>query len=188
MLIQTLYSQMRLARLVNQTSSSFVTKSPTITPPTLDDPSTATGQIGFELTRPEGGATENAVKIVPIGVGSDDTTFSLRVIGWDRTIGKAGGIVTDTCLWVPIKLVEVQCTLGATVGVANAIADASTRFADVITLTGTSGNAGVDVDIVSPADDTIAHLVVDLKGSAILEITFSTGSSATSCNALWSLM
>ncbi len=34
------------------------------------------------------------------------------------------------------------------------------------------------------AADMIAHIVVDMKGFTKIELTFSTGSSATSCNAL----
>ncbi len=48
----------------------------------------------------------------------------------------------------------------------------------------TTGNAGVTIDAVSGWTDVIAHALVDLIGYGKIEITFSTGSSATDMNCL----
>ncbi len=179
-LLETLSDVFQKARSVNQTSSSFVSKVPTNATP-QGDAGTATGASVIDLGI-DGDRAQNAIVVLPYCTGNDDVTFSVRVIGW-RPVG-----INDrtTCLWIPVVLAELSCTGGATVGVAGMVLVATERFADTITLT--TGNANVSTDVNSPADDTIAHAVVDLKGFQNVELSFSTGSSATACNALISLI
>lgn len=187
-LIATQSSPFQKARLTNQTSNGYVSKIPTTTEP-KGDANTATGASVIELGGKAGGPCQNAVLICPYGLHAsvDGKTMSFRVIGW-RCVG-LGGASPDTALWIPVKLVEFACTLSGTpVGVAGMTLIATEGFADTITLTGTTGNDDVSIDIVSPADDTIGHVVVDMKGSQKLELSFTTGGSATSCNALYALL
>jgi hypothetical protein len=179
-LLETLTAGFRKARSVNQTSATFVSKVPTGTEP-AGDAGTATGASVFDIapTGASGGAGPNAVLVMPYAVGADNTTFSVRAIGW-RLIGSDPA----TLLWVPTLLVELACTASAVVGVAGRAVVATERFADTITLT--TGNDDVSVDIVSPTGDVAGHALVDIKGCQKLEFSFSTGSSATSCNALFS--
>lgn len=183
-LVQTAAFPWQKARSVSQTSTTFASRIATITEPT-GDAASATGACILEPGLGTGSiVAQNNLLLVPYGAGSDDTTFSLRVIGW-RAIGPVSGVT----LWVPVNLVELACTLGAAVGIAGAPLTTTDRFADIITLTtGSTAGSVSSENIVSPANDTIAHAMIDLKGFRKFEITFSTGSSATNCNALWTLL
>lgn len=181
MLVETLSTSFQKARSVNQTSATFVSKLPTATEP-VGDAGTATGASVIELG--QGGATSpNVLIICPYAIGSNNNTFSVRVIGW-RSIGENA---PTTMLWIPVVLVELACTIsGTAIGIAAKVILATEMFADTIALT--YGNDDISVDIVSPAADIIAHALVDMKGSQKLELSFTTGSSATSCNALVALL
>jgi hypothetical protein len=189
MLLETLSQNFSRARLVNQTSGSFVAKVPTITEPE-GDANSATGSaiIDLSVTNSNPGMfAQNGVIVTPYGVGSDDQTFSIRVIGWRRHQDPTG---VAPALWVPVNLLEVQCTLCTVTGAAGAVVDNTQNFVDIITVTTgstLSGEAAAE-NIVSPANNTIAHFLVDLKGFQKLEFSFSTGGSVTSCNALVSLL
>lgn len=183
MLLETLSQSFRKARSTNQTSNGYVSKVPTATEP-KGDAGTATGASVIDLAT-GGHYSQNAVLIVFYGVGSNNNTFSCRLIGW-RQVG-ANNALTD--LWIPVPLFEVQVTLSSTpVGVAGHTIVATELFADTIALTGTTANDDVSIDITSPANDTIAHLVADVKGFTKIELSFTTGASATSCNALLALL
>lgn len=177
--IQTQWEALRKARSVNQTSASFVAKIPQAAEPS-DDAGSATGQASIDM-RAGGAHTQNGLIIVPYCVGSDNNTFSVRVIGWRRF-----GVDPLTLIWWPILLLEALCTADATlVGLAGKTIVATEIGADTITLVGTSGNANVSHELVSPADGVSqAHIIVDTKSCERIELSFSTNSSATSCNAL----
>lgn len=182
MLLETLSTSFRKARSVNQTSTSFVAKIPTVTEP-KGDIGTNTGASVIELGN-YGGATQNGVLACFYGVGSNNNTFSARIIGW-RSIGENA---VSTMLWVPVLLAEYAVILSSTYpGIAGKTIVATEFFADTITLT--YGNANVSEEIVSPtADAGIAHVVADIKGFQKLEFAFAINSgSATDCNALLSL-
>ena len=181
-LLETFSMGFRKARSVNQNSNGYVSKIPTGTEPT-GDAATATGASVIELGRMAGSPAQNGLIICPYGIGSDNNTFSLKVIGW-RCVGENN---LSTMLWIPVPLVVLACTLsGSAIGIVGKTILATELFADTISLT--KGNDDVSVDIVSPADDTIAHAVVDLKGFQKVEISFTTGGSATDCNALIALL
>lgn len=178
MFIETRSQRAFKARSVNQTSNGYVSKIATGTTPN-GDAGTATGASIITLCH-EGITGVSGAVILPYGVGSNNNTFSMRVIGWDRI-----GNDPNTLLWVPVMLLEVQVTLSSScVGVAGREVVATELFADTIALVGTSGNPNVSCEIISPANDTIAHLTLTFKGFAKAELSFTTGASATSCNAL----
>lgn len=145
-------------------------------------PATTTAPTGDGVVDLATGRTELPRKLLlaPFGAGADDTTFSLRVTGWRKTVGSA------TALWVPVTLVELACTLSTAVGVAGADVVATDRFADTITVT--KGNANVDTVILSIEGNLVAHAVIDVKGSSKAELTITTGGSATSGNALYATL
>lgn len=184
MLLETLTRTWTKARSVNQTSSSFVSKVPTTTEP-LGDAGTATGACVFDLGLVPGGVVQNSLLLMPYAIGADNVTFSVRVFGWRRA-GPASADGSGTLpLWIPTLMCELACTASAFVGVAGAYVLNTGRFADTLTLT--TGDAAA-VGIVSPTGDVAGHAMLDLKGSQKLELTFSTGGVATSCNALWALL
>ncbi len=180
MLIETMSMDFRKARSVNQTSSSYVSKIPTNTEP-RGDAATATGSSIIELCDKNGLLSQNAILILPYAIGSDNNTFNVRVIGWKRTSNNSA-----TLLWIPVNLAEFACTCSAVVGVTGMDVLGTERFADTMTVVVGSTLAGeaASENLVSPANDTIAHTMLDLKGFQKVELSFTTGSSATSCNAL----
>lgn len=183
--IQTQAAMLRRARDVNETSNGYRTLATTITEPVTVMPQTATSQVVFDLTERKGpGMIPNGIILHPFGVGNDDTTFSLRVMGWKPTLVDVAGVYFQKC-WVPVELIEVACTCSTATGAATGYVLNTERFADTIALTGSTANAGVNCDIVSPANNTIGSLYVDLKGATMFEVIFTTGGSATSANALW---
>jgi hypothetical protein len=161
--MQSLVTGYSKARATNSTDNPYPSRVATTTRPSGD------GVITIEQT---GRFTRNNVMLVPYGVGADNVTMSARVLAWREASG----------LWVPTIVCEVACTLSTAVGVAAATVINSERFADTLTLT--FGNAGVDCQVFSPANNTAGHVVLDAKGATILEVIFTTGGSATSCNAL----
>jgi hypothetical protein len=173
------------ARSVNQTSTSFVAKIPTITEPN-GDAATATGACVFNVGGDRASPSlsmQNFVKVKPYGVASNNQTFSVRVLGWSA-VYPTGSSQAAPVLWVPELLAELLCTASSVYpGVAAAPVVATELFCDTLAITYGSTNVSVMVDS-NGADAGIAVAVVDMKGNEKLELTFSTGSSATSCNAL----
>ena len=180
MLLETLSQKFRKVRSVSQTSNGYVSKVPTATEPT-GDAGTATGASVIDLGT-GGEYTQNGLMAVFYGTGSDNNTFSARVLGWRYVEDNP-----NTRLWIPVMLVEFALTLSSTpVGVAGKTIVATELFADTIVLT--YGNDDISVDIVSPAANVIAHVVLDTKGSQKIEFSFTTGGVATDCNALIALL
>ncbi len=129
-----------------------------------------------------GHMTVSAVKLTFFGVGSDSTTFTAYVYGWELNKSSAG--LLD--LWVPVLLATFTgITLDtAQPGIAGTDVPATNFFATAITLG--VGNSGISVEVVSPghASHEIAHAIVDTKGARFLEVRFAMGGSATSGNCL----
>ncbi len=184
MLLETLSGNFRKARSVNQTSNGYVSKVPTATEP-IGDAGTASGASIIDIGSLGSGGTgaiQNAMLAVFYGVGSDTNTFSAKLIGW-KPVDWDNRL---TGLWIPVPLVVLALTLSTPPGLAGKTILNTELFADTITLT--TGNDDVSVDIVSHADNTISHCLIDLKGFQKVEWSFTTGGSATSCNALFVLL
>jgi hypothetical protein len=187
-LIETTAQPFRKLRTTNSTDASYPTRTPTNTAPSgIGDAAAQTTSAVIDLTaaQPKDGPSQNTVLLVPFGVGSDTNTFKMRVIGWRVAYERAAEENPLTALWVPVILGEFTCTLSTPTGATGTIISTSNRFCDTITIVGTSANDDVSVDIVSPANDTIAHVALTLKGSQKLEVTFDLNSSATSANTLF---
>jgi hypothetical protein len=183
--LQTLSLDFRPIRATNATDNGYPTRNPTATEPsgTGDNAAQASASGVFDLAGNGIITDKNRVILVPYGAGSDTNTFSMRVIGWRRAYGRTGND-PNKLLWIPIPLADFLCTLSVQTGVAGKSVINTDLFCDTIALTGTTGNDDVSLDLVSPANNLTGHVVLDLKGFQKLEVTFTTGGSATSCNAL----
>jgi len=203
MLLETLSTAFRKVRQTNSTDASFPSRVPRLAwsgeannqPSGKGDAAAQTtfavvdlvAKSSFPDRGPSNGTAQNKVIIVPFGVGSDTQTFKMRLIGWRIAYERDSEENIRTAIWIPVTLAEFTATLGTSPGLAGTVEGSAQLFADTIALDGTSGNDDIDISITSPADNTIAHVVVDVKGFEKLEITFDTNSSATSCNALVAL-
>lgn len=182
----------RKARSVNQTSAAFVPKVPRTTGPfssagATGESGTATGASVILLSSGGTGCTTpNGVQFMPYGTGADNTTGSVRVICWSRVIpDRAVDVTPNQSLFLPTVLGEFNFILsGSCPGIAGAIIGSAEIFADTITLVGATANAGTSVDIISPVNDTLANVYLDLRASIELEFSFKVG-TATDLNALY---
>lgn len=161
----------RKALTTSATDTSFLSKIPTGTEPTGAGVHDIHGGVGI---------MQNGMIVVPFGIGSDNHTFDMRIIGW-RCVGRNAA----TAIWVPVIIAQLAVTLSAAVGIAGKTILNTERFADTLALT--TGNDDVSIDVVSPTGDVIAHAVVDLKGFSKVEFTFDLG-SGTDCNCLFALL
>lgn len=161
----------------NISAASFTNRVPQLTKPSGD------GILSFG---DQGTMASNAVLLAPYGVGAANTQFNMNVFGWMVTPGGVAGVLTAAPLWVPVLLATfTACNLDTTlVGVANSDVSASNFFCNAITLG--VGNSGVSVEVVSPGTSThqMAHVIVDAKGFALLQVDFAV-TTATSAQALW---
>lgn len=160
--MDTLVSRYVKARTTNETSAVFASKIATATAPSGE---------GVIPLRVVGEFTRGSIMLIPYGEGADNSTLSARVIGWRQV----------AALWVPVILSEIAVTLSTAVGVSGQAVLDTERFGDTVSLS--LGNAGVDNQIFSPANNTPAHVVIDAKGATAIEVIFARG-TATSCNAL----
>lgn len=171
---------MRRIAETSATKSSLTTKLPTITKPSGDGVFTI-------LNAPSEGMMASAVKIIPYGAGSDGNTFLFDVYGWVRTVEEG---LSGKTLWVPILLASfTTATLESTLpGVANGYLGTAALFCS--TITQTVGNPGISSETIAPGStaNRVVSIVIDTKGCPLIEIDFSTNSSATSANALIGVM
>lgn len=185
MLQETLTMNWRRVRRTNATDNGFPSRIMRATEPsgTGNSAAQATASAVFDLAS-GGGVVQNSLLIKPYGAGANNNTFSLRVIGWRKVIEDGDDTMSS---WDPTVLCELACTLSSTpIGLAGKTIAATDLFADTIAVV--TGNAGVTLDVVSPTGDVAALAMVDLKGFQKVEITYTTGSSATNCNSLIALL
>lgn len=146
--------------------------------PTIVATATAPSGSGvIDVYSAASGATRRYIKLIPFGTDAADETFVILVTGWSYTGD----------LWVPSTLCEVTCTMGTKTGVAAKTVINTEYFADTLALVGTSGNSGVSVELLSPADNTIAHLVIDVKGNRYVQVSAKAGTGVNG-NALYQLL
>lgn len=148
----------------NKSDSSFPSKIPV-----LSQPVTGSGIIDVI-------GDNDALDLFPYGTGADNTTYSMRVIGWSLLELTPSA---TTPLWIPQIIAELLCTNSAAVGVTLSPLTSSERFADTITL----GAGGIAV-LYSPANDTPAMATVSITGFRKVEFTFDM-TGATDANVLY---
>lgn len=173
------------ALATNASTSSFASKVPTIAEPTNDGVIDLT-HLATSLLCPK------RIKLWPIGLGSDNDAFSMRVLGWHSCI--LSGSLT---LWFPTVIGEFACTISAAVGVAGAAVLATERFADTITpvaartrdrviAAGTAINS--NYEILSPTNDLIGHVIMPLGGFEKMELQFDQTTNTPTMNCLYAFL
>lgn len=185
MLPEVWVSQWKKARVTNYSTNGYPTRVNTLTEPSGD------GVIpcGTNALGQPGASTCPHIMIKPFGAGADNVTMGMKVLGWTRTGMPAVGVRP---VWLLDELITFAITLSASVGIVDGEVSATDRFADTITSTGgptfiTSAALPVILDWfqTSPTTDGPAVIKQPTFGYDYLELIFTTGGSATSCNALW---
>ncbi len=158
----------RPARLLavgsNDASTSFGTRITTVTKPATNIMAVPHHEKKFTLW------------LTPFGIGSDNQTFSLRLIGW-RQLGT---------LWTPVVIADVTCILSAEVGIAAAEILDTERFVDTIAnTTGGVGSAAVGIPVLPVAlIDKPAVMLLDVEAYDLVEALFDM-TGATNGNVLY---
>ena len=162
-------SPLSRARVANSTNSGgFPALAPTTTKPLVDSATGATGVVDLGNNPPR------LVKLIPFGVGANNTTFDVRLTAWHNAAG----------LWVPTVLLQFTATLSAAVGVAGATVLDTERFADTLGDPTTNfGVKGTDCWQHSPQNDTPGFYLADAAGGVLYQVDTNLG-TATSGNAL----
>lgn len=174
----------------NYSNNGYPARAPQILNPTLTALTTGLQKLGDGVINIGHGGIDGPkyIDLVPIGTGSATNTFSIEVIGWTAT-----NLGTQV-LWIPVgPIIAYAVTLGSAAGVANSDLGSTTLFGKTITSTLgptfiTSGAAPISNDWfqISPATSAgIAMIRQRTFGFRYLEFIFTTGGSATDCNALW---
>ena len=172
----------------NQNQTAFVAKTPQLAKPS--------GSGVIDLTN-EGILCPSLLKVIPVGVGAANDTYSLRVWGWAKVLGGGdspnGG--TTPNLWIPVRLAELAVTLGAGTGLAGSIVPATELFADTITIVATgegtmTANTTRDGNIVlySPASDITAFAVLPILGFDLIEFDSDQTLNTPTVNVLYSAL
>lgn len=154
-------------------TSSFATLRSTLTKPVIGDAIIAMAHSEA------GGIIANNLLIRPFGTDTNNNTFKLCVVGWDRCLVAAG-----VYSWEMILLAELLCTFGNIQGATGCAIAAADFEVDTIALT--YGNDDVSIDIVSPANDVRgASFAIDCKGCQIVQVDGDLNASAASWNFLY---
>lgn len=180
----------------NFSNNGYPTRAPQTTNPTQTALSTGLQAIGDgvipfgeQIGSIGGQFCPTNLMLIPIGTGSS-TTFGMKILGWRPTAINAS--LGPLPLWVPVTLATYAVTLGTAAGIANSELGTTTLFATTITSTGgptfiTSGAEPVIPDWcqISPGSNAIGCIIQASLGFRYLEVIYTTGGSATDCNALW---
>lgn len=168
------------------TSSSFASLADQFDDPLLNGITIATSKDGI--------AVPMWIMLFPIGVGSDNDAFDMRLVGWNRILPSPAAL-TGRYQWSPVVLGLFSCTLSAFVGKAGGAIDNTYRYADTITVSvqgkttddiTTSGTIARGQDwIVSPTNDLKAYIKAPIDGFERLSLYFDQTTNTPSMNALY---
>lgn len=151
----------------DQSGSSITIPTPTMTAPSGDgiiDATSIDGRQDFSSI---------LLKFFGVRTSADNETFTARVTGW-RRFGQTG--LND--LWIPTPLLSLALTQGTSIGVASTPAIATNYFADTIVVSTAFTNA---YEVISPADNSIALIKLDIFGSQLVQVQLAKGTNAA-CN------
>lgn len=195
MRIDDLTSPLRKALAANANTSSFAAKPPTIAEPTND---------GVVNLTNGGVVVPQHMLILPYGLGANNDAFDMRVLGW-RHAGSSQG--AQAALWVPVIIGQFSCICGNVTGVAATGGQtpdvlATEFFCDTITVSGTRGalqprvtndngtgaEFGGTIRVSSPANDTVAFVLLPLLGMEKVEFQFDQTTNTPTMNALIALL
>lgn len=190
--LMTASNDLTKVRRVNATDTSFPSRIPTKQAPQAamfpSGPGTpiaagsATLKEVINTRGAVGSQSANLLQLFPYGTGSDNNTFSLRVIAWHAVNPPNNDLNKN--IYIPTTLCELAVTLSATIpGVAGCQVVDTELFADTITIT--TGDTSL-VKLYSGANNTVAWAVIDYLGAPFVEVTFNINSgSTTDMNALF---
>jgi hypothetical protein len=173
----------------NATDTSFAALNPTVVKP-VPSPAAGVYDIGLDSSN-----IPPSIKLMLVGVGSDNDAFSIRIQGWERVVTPDANAVD---LWVPTILAELGCILGAKTGATGGIVPATERFADTITVIaarqsvvyGLNASDVVSrgsVVVFSPTNDLIAYAIVPTFGCPLIQFQFDDTTNTPTMNGVWSL-
>jgi hypothetical protein len=180
MFIETLSEPWQVALATNSTDATYPVRafSQTSAPTKANNP----GLIPISVS---GAASQNLVRIIPLGVGSDDQTFMMRILHWHHdTVSN----LLSKQSWYRMPIGDFTCTLGSLAGVAGTLVPDTALVVDTITLTAGYATQNVSCEVCSNAANEAAHILLSLKGAKYIEFLFNLNSSATSCNALLAML
>ncbi len=160
----------RDAFAADNAATSFTNKIPTATKPTGAGVVDLYDASDPRCVRPY---IAKFIQLVPYGTTTDNTTFDLRLWAWNKAH-------FSTPIWVPQLLLDLTCTLGNIDGTALAT---SGLMVDTIVINEGDTNAA----LISTADDTIASILVHLRGAEVLEFSLDL-TGAVSANCLYRLL
>lgn len=152
------------AYATSSTDSSFDALVPTVTEPTAD------GVVTLSGVATNNGQTYGKMLVIPYGAGADDSTFAMRIHGWQKI----------STLWIPVPILEVACVLSTVVGVTGASLVATDRIVDTMTETLAPDTAV----FYSTTGNRVAWLTFDTMGFQKVEFSFDM-TGATNGNALY---
>ena len=167
----------RYAFSTNSTSTGFTVQNGTSTEPSgagvLDLLSSSLG-VGSGISVP------SYLQLVPFIVGADNDTAGLKIYGYTPTIPT--DLVTDTALYVPQLLAHLTLTAGA-----RTFSDhtASAFFTDTIVVTKGPADNGQWGAVISPADDSVASIMLNTRGCRYIKFDVDLLVTPTSVNCLW---
>jgi hypothetical protein len=171
--------QFRRAKTTNS-SGGFTAKVPVLIKPAND------GVI--DLVQ-DGNTIPGTLKIMAVGVGSDNDAMAVRLWGWTLV----GGPGATLPVWVPVLIAELNFVLSTTVGVAGTVVPATERIADTVTIvteasiTAATTRQG-EVLLTSPATQLPALALVPLRGFELVEFDFDDTVGTPTMNALFAGM
>lgn len=146
-----------------------------VTDSSFSDPgvsSSAPDGDGVFVCTDEHGRPVDFVKVVIFGVGSNDATCKVRLLGMDGTDGGT---------WDGEILADLTGTLSTRTGVSGGDITDSERIADAIAVA--NATEGTHVATKSPGSNLQASAIVDLRGARRLKVV-GNKDGATSVNCL----
>lgn len=163
MTINTVRNQFRKLFSSNSDAASFAAVGPTATKPS--------GAGCLDVS--EQTMVSNNILLAFAGAGSENNAGQARVVVWRPVAG----------LWIPTPLITFDVTLGTAVGVAGYDLIATDRLADTIAANGTPALPEDMYRVISPADNTVGLVLVDVFGASVVQVQTLKG-TATNLNAL----
>ncbi len=154
----------------NATDTSFASRPDTLTEPTGD------GVVTLYDGSFNPGHVPSWASVLFFGTGDANDVFLAKVYG----VRKAGAA------WVYVPLLSLTVTLGTKTGVAGGEVVAAELYADTLAVADPSyGVADASYRLISPADNTVARLLIDTEGFEKLRIDFDASTNdPTGMNAL----
>jgi hypothetical protein len=157
----------RLAFSANSTATAFGTLVPTTTKPSGDGVIDMLAEsIGWGM----GVFVPKFLFVQFLGSDANNETYSAKLTGWSPDN-------QATPIWTPIEIGLFAVTLG---NIAATAYGTNNFLADTIVLTRGDAN----MDIISPANDEPASLILHTRGCQLLQFEFNTDAVATDMNAL----